>query len=164
MNFWLEKKLFSLRVLRSCPTAQDSVKGRIVVDSSMIQAKSWVGLCRVSDSALHEMLRTVVRSLVSPCKSSWWLFRGGQHGLGGKCWYVGINSVRKLCNSAICYVIPVIQNVACPSKRLFSSCSSSFALEYACVWRLATLCHLVTCLRFATIAHRYVNNKQIHEE
>jgi hypothetical protein len=66
----------------------------------------------------------------------------------------------------------VIQNVACPSKRLFGSWSSSFVLEYACrVWKLATLCHAgklymmqVTCLRVATNAPWYVNNKQIHEK
>ena len=73
----------------------------------MIQANSLDDLCRVSDSAFHEMLRTVVRSLGSPCKSSWWLFRGGQHGLEGKCCYVGINSVRKLFNSATYTDIPV---------------------------------------------------------
>jgi hypothetical protein len=103
--------------------------------------------------------------------------------LGGKC-YVGINSARKLFNSATYTNIPVntmvghvrvisvIQNMACPSKRLFGSWSSSFSLEYACcVWKLATFYHAgklymmqVTCLRIATNAHCYVNNKQIHED
>ena len=73
----------------------------------MIQAKSLDDLCRVSDSTLHEMLRTVVLLLGSPCKSSWWLFQSGQHGLGGKCCYEGINSVRKLFNSATYTNIPV---------------------------------------------------------